>query len=358
MRDYVDNSGLYLVESFVPYLSVRLHFHPELVAEQVLDRMKFAAKHLSKTACIGHSRALEVIAISFDFKNYFDFLNHLSEVTLPGAASEAWRTKMDKAFLLLGCDQADVRLPKEHLRGWTSIANSISTITDTPVAVLLDQMCSRLFSAGSWVEVVNRSPLKASQPLFWFSEKWGHFERSPACSQLRDDLDDLLHGGDAPPARDQAIHRWLETTLKYQPTFVDAASQLSWRYWKAGDVHKALEIAEFPVAYMNSLIPDEYTGTVADDCGENRAFLHLHYMKMVIKESLGDYFDALDFAERILFFNPRDGLGVRQDVPRLLKRLGRPDIAKEWTKKLRKDFFYYPVMRDSLLTELVSEPLG
>ena len=126
MREYVESSELYYVEDFVPYLSGRLHSHPENVAELVLDRVKFAAKHLSKTACIGHSRALEVIAISLGFKNYFSFRQHLSEATLIGAASGAWRVKLDKAFLLLGCDQVDVRFPKEHLRGWMAIANSIS----------------------------------------------------------------------------------------------------------------------------------------------------------------------------------------------------------------------------------------
>ncbi|MNR51720.1 hypothetical protein D3C85_1714340 [compost metagenome] len=81
-------------------------------------------------------------------------------------------------------------------------------------------------------------------------------------------------------------------------------------------------------------------------------------MKMVAKESLGDYFGALDLAETILDFNPRDGLVVREHVPRLLKRLGRPDFAKEWTKKLRKEFFFHPVLHDRLLTDLVREPLA
>lgn len=358
MREYIDNSGLYHVEAFVPYLSGRLHFHPENVAELVLDRVKFGGKLLSKTACIGHSRALEVIAISLGFTNYFAFRKHLSEVTLTGVASDAWRTKMDKAFLLLGCDQADVRFPKEHLRGWVAIANSISRITGTPVPVLMNQVCSRLCCAGSWVEVVNRSPLKASQPLFRFSKEWGHFERSPACSQLRDDLDDLLGHGFAPPASDQEIHQWLKSTLKYQPTFVDAALQLNWFYWSAGDAQKVLEIAEFPLAYMSSLIPDEYAGALIFDRGENRPFLRLLYMEMMAKESLGDYFGALDSAESILDFDSLDRLVVRKDVPRLLKRLGRADIAKEWTKKIRKDIFFHPVLHDRLLTDLVQEPIA
>ncbi|MGE8067068.1 hypothetical protein [Pseudomonas sp. NPDC089569] len=357
MREYVDTSGLYHVEAFVSSLSTRLYFQPESIAELVLDRMKFAAKHLSKTACISHSRALEVIAIGLGFKNYFAFRKHLSEVTSTGAASDAWRTKMDKAFLLLGCDQADVRLPKEHLRGLTAIANCISALTGTPVAVLLDQICSRLCSAGSWLEVVNRSPLKASQPLFWFSKQWGHFERSPACSQMQDDLDDLLGHGYGPRASDQEIHRWLVTTLKYQPTFVDAALQLGWYYWKAGDPHRSLETAAFPVAYMSSLIPDEYNGAVSYGSVENRPYLRLLYMMMVAKESLGDYCGALDLAESLLDSNPRDNLGVRDVIPGLLKRLGRPDIAKEWTKKIRKEFLFHPVLHDRLLTDLVHEPV-
>lgn len=319
--------------------------------------MKFAAKLLSKTAYIGHSRALDVISISLGFKNYFDFRKHLSEVTLTGAAPDAWRTKMDKAFLLLGCDQADVRFPKEHLRGFAAIANTISMITGTPVAVLLDQMFSRLCSAGSWVEVETRSPLKASQPLFWFGTKWGHFERSPACSQLQDDLEDLLNHGHASPARHQDILHWLEASLKCQPTFVDAALQLSWYYFKAGYAHKSLEVAEFPAAYMNSLIPDDYAGRVSFDCGENRSFLRLLYWQMMAKESLGDFFAALDLAERILYFDPLDRLVIRKHVTGQLKRLSRPDVAKEWTNRLRsKELFFYPVLHDRLLTELVREP--
>jgi len=356
MREYVDKSGLYHVETFVSYLGVRLHFQPESITELVLNRVKFAAKLLSKTASVSHNRALEVIAISLGFQNYFAFRKHLSEVTLTGAASDAWRTKMDKAFLLLGCDQADVRLPKEHLRGLMAVANNISTLTGTPVAVLMDQMCSRLCSAGTWVEVVKRSPLKANQPLFWFSKQWGHFERSPACSQLQDDLDDLLGHGYGPQASDREINRWLETTLKYQPTFVDAALQLSWRYWKAGDPQKSLEIAKFPVAYMSSLIPND--GAVSFGSVENRPFLRLLSLMMLAKESLRDYFDALDLAERILDFSPCDGLGVREVIPRLLKHLGRPDIAREWAKTIRQEFFFYPALHDRLLTDLVREPLA
>lgn len=354
--EYVDDTGRYYVEDFVPHLSWYLVSNPASVAEKVLDRAKFAAKLLSVTASITHRRALEVIACGLDFNNWYAFKKHLSEVTTSAAASEAWREKMSKAFLLLGCNRADFRIPKEHLRRLEAVANKISEITDTPVSVLLDQFCSRLCSAGSWTEVVNRSPLKAIQPLYWFSKTWGHFEESPACFQLGEDLHVLLYGH-APASDDEILH-WLKTTITFQPTFVDAALQLSRYYFDIGNASKALAIASFPAAHLISLIPDDYNGEISYWSVENRPFLRLLYVQMEAKEALGDFYGALDLAEDLLDFNPRDGLQVHLQVPRLLKRLGRPDIAQEWTKYIRSAHFFYPVLHDRFLTELVRAPVA
>ncbi|MDH0760370.1 hypothetical protein N5C70_27295 [Pseudomonas juntendi] len=354
MSKYLDTAGRYHVENFVPFLFADLRMQPAHVADLVMSRAKYAAKILSAIAPIKYCRALDVVAYGLGFSTWFDFRRHLREVDDGVPASDSWCTKMAAAFLLLGCRDANVRIPIEHLQGVELIAKRISIITGLPRTKVLDQLCARLCSAGTWAEVVNRSPLHASEPLYTFSVRWGHFEESPACRQLSEDMYEIRDGSGS-----MEFVQWLEFTVSVQPTFIEGAMQLGWYYLTTGQAAKALAVTGYSAEHMISLIPDEYYGDVSYWGTCNRPFLRLLNTRMLAHESLGQFTSALLVAECLLGFSPTDGMLTRFEIMRLLKKMGRADLALEWGKYIRKlSYTWEPILRDQFLSELVGAPVA
>lgn len=350
MRNYTDDSGVYHVECFIAGLSWRLHSNPQGVAELLLRRFKYLSKLIDKTSHVNHCHALEILSHGLGFVSWDAFNNQLKLVADGEPAPETWRRIMSKAFLLIGCDQKDVRIPIAHLRGLEDIAKVVSLETGINQGVILNNDFSRLCSAATWSEVVCRNPMKTCEPLYSFSAH-GIFESSPACTQLSYDLEDLIDS--TAPYDTQKRLKWLESMYTAQPNFVEATERLAKYYIDHGLASKALGIIKQPIDYVLSLVPDEFTGIVSYWSGQNRPILRLLFRRIEAHKALGNYYEALQAAEDLLYLSPSDGMQIRFELTELLKKLGRNDLAAEWKRAIRKGvLFWLPMISDDYLSEL------
>jgi tetratricopeptide (TPR) repeat protein len=282
--------------------------------------------------------------------DWHELLTHLNKASDHIPVPPDWLNKLNTALLVVGTNIKDVPLPNTQIVALESIAARISGVLNIQRSVVLDQVLAKLCSAGTWSEVTQRAMIPSPQPLYSMDTEWGHLRESPFCSSLSDALFATLF--DQGHSYDYQI-RWLERTFLAHPTFLRAADHLSHMYWEEFRYREALEIIDSSLATILPLVDDS-------EClldwysGDNRPLLRLLYRQMEVRLALGDVPGALETAEYTLSLSPTDGVQIHLEIPKILRLLQKPNLAKAWTKLNRKVVLYHPVINGYWLTQLVA----
>ena len=181
---------------------------PTELAGRLNERIKLAAKFLSKASGAQHSKSLEAVAQALRFANWHQLSTHLSRAELDAATLPAtWCDDLSNALLLLVETEAEISLPDSQAQAFQSFGRTLSMLTDAPLQTVLDGVCAGLCAGKTWNEVLNRRPLRAMSPLYRFlvddefegddededgrgGKPSGHFDWSPACFELVENLDE------------------------------------------------------------------------------------------------------------------------------------------------------------------------
>lgn len=321
---------------------------PSARAARLESRIKMATKLLAKVANLPRSKALDTMSQALRFQSWHHLSKHLARVD--GLAEQeplpaGWLDALSAAALLTIEAEDDVTLPGPVLDGFESFGRTLSMLTDTPAARVLDGVSAAMCGGRSWSEVRERSPLKATEPLYHFRVPGvddarsigGWFGTSPACQQLADQLTELQDGyGDFSASQKKRVRAWVEAALVAQPGFLDGGLALGWMQWDAKEP-EARVTADRYVLMAESLIPKSFKGRILWGHLENRTFHRLHWLRLSVSHWYGDLTTATKTARKLLRLNPNDNLGVRYVLPLLLLQQEDVDAAKRSLSALRAE---------------------
>lgn len=300
------------------------------------SRIKMATKLLAKVANLPRSKALDTMSQALRFPSWHHLSKHLAKVESLAEQEPlpvGWLDALSAAALLTIEAEDDVTLPEAALAGYESFGRTLSMLTDTPVAQVLDGVSAAMCGGRSWSEVRGRSPLKATEPLYHFRVPDGEdarytggwFGTSPACQQLADQLTEVQDGyPDFTASQKKKARAWVEAALAAQPGFLDGGLALGWMQWDAKE-REARATADRYVRMAESLIPKSFKGRILWAHLENRTFHRLHWLRLSVSHWFGDLTTAAKTARKLLRLNPNDNLGVRYVLPLLL--LQQEDVA-------------------------------
>ena len=245
-----------------------LQQYPDEQSQRLSARVKLAAKLLRKATGMAHSRSLEAVAQAVRFPSWHLLSAHLAkgEVAIKGQLPAAWLDALSGAVVLMLEPEDEVALPDQQLRAFEQFGQTLAMLTDVPTQRVLDGVSAVLCGGGSWAEVCERNPMKATSPLYWFvvpegeaaaddEEFGGCFEMSPAGGELTEELDEIWQGYDSfPKARQRKARQWIEDALASQPGFLEAGLALAWIQHDAGEAQAGATATRF-IRQAEALIP-------------------------------------------------------------------------------------------------------
>jgi tetratricopeptide (TPR) repeat protein len=319
---------------------------PMELAGRLSERIKLAAKFLAKTSGVQHSRALEAIAQAVRLPSWHHLSAHLARATDLEASKlpTPWADALRSALLLLAKTAPDIAMPQAQLQAFQELGQTLSMLTDTPLQAVLDGVCAPLCAGRTWASVNTRSPLKATTALYRFvvsdigsDETGGHFEESPACAALVEELDEQWQGYDnfTKPHKREA-RMWVEDALAAQPGFLEAGLALASMQQDAGEAEASATCNRF-IRQAEALIPADYKGPIAWAHLDNRFYHRLLWLRMQMRHQNGELAPAVKLARKQLKLNPNDNLGVRYVLPLLLLQQGEHVAARRASAKYLED---------------------
>lgn len=349
---------------------------------RLVERVKFAAKLLSKVANIQHSKALNTVAHALRFPTW----HHLSsQLELANGSpddklSDAWFNAFSGAVVLWLEPEKEVALAHVQLEAFERFGHILAMLTDVPVQRMLDDVCARLCAGQNWADVCARSPLKATLPLYTFSgephtegsDPGGWFAESAACMALIEELDVQWQGYDQfTKSEKRAARQWVEAALASQLGFLEAGLALAAMQHDACEAQASSTVTRF-IKQAEALMPKGFRGPVVWGNTSNRFYHRLLWLQMELHHEAGDLPAALRVARKQLRLNPDDNLGIRFVLPLMLLQRQKFDAARrdanrnlqgEWdiTAQVIMAFCDYAVgnvmdFRHGLASSLISLP--
>jgi hypothetical protein len=357
--------------------------NPERHMSRLVERVKFAAKLLSRVTKIQHSRALDTVAhaVRFPTWHHLLFQLELANGTPNGGLSDAWFNSFSGAVVLWVEPEKEVPLAPVQIEAFERFGQTLAMLTDVPVQSVLDDVCAGLCAGRNWADVRALSPLKATSPLYSFvvdstqAGECGHgggFVDSAACRALIEELDDKWQGYDqfSKPEKRQA-RQWVETALASQPGFLEAGLALAWMQRDAGEPEATSTVARF-IKQSEALIPQGFRGLVPWGNTNNRFYHRLLWLQMELYHEVADLPSAMRVGRKQLRLNPGDNLGLRFVMPLMqleqlkfeaARREAEKNLQGEWdvTAKVITAFCEYAVgnqaeFRHGLASSLISLP--
>ena len=314
-------------------LSYIFRHEPAQQATRLEARIKLAAKLLTRVTELQQTKALEAVSQAVRFQNWHQLSAHLAraeankQVQLP----EAWFDGLCGALLLMVVPQDDVAMPEVQLEAFERFGQALTMLTDAPFQHVLDGVCAGMCAGKTWSDVLGRSPLKATQPLYRFvlpdaemdsEEGGGYFDDSPACQALTEALDEIWQGyDDFPKPQKRKARAWAEDVLASQPGFLEGGLSLAWMQQEAGQAEASSTANRF-IRQAEALIPAGYKGTITWSHIGNRFYHRLLWLRLKLHHEGGDLPSAAKVARKQLKLNPGDNLGVRYVLPLLLLEQG------------------------------------
>lgn len=322
-------------------------FNSQPVAQtlQLERRIKLTAKIVSSASGIGQSRALNAVAKAVKFQSWHHLSKHLDKATnladgqpLP----QGWLDALHAAALLTVEVEDEVALPGTMLESFETLGHTLSKLLDIQVAPLLDHTIAKLCGGKTWREVKERSPLAATKPLYGFSyydardsltgddvagrrPLRGSFRESAACSQLENQLAELMEGfEDFDLSQKLQVRAWVESTLQAQPGFLAGGLAMATMQRDAGEP-EALNTVDRYVKMYEALMPRGFKGQLRWGTLENRLPHRLLWLQMSLAHLHGSLEKATTAAQKMLRLNPSDNMGARYVLPLLL--LQRANVA-------------------------------
>lgn len=324
---------------------------PAELAGRLNERIKLAAKFLSKASGAQHSKSLEAVAQALRFSNWHQLSTHFSRAEIEAKLPATWCDELSNALLLLVETEPEISLPDSQIQAFQSFGRTLSMLTDAPLQAVLDGVCAGLCAGKTWNEVRNRSPLRATTPLYRFvlddelerdvddedrrdGKKFGHFDWSPACYELVETLDEWWQGYDhfTKPQKRKA-RKWVEDVLAAQPGFLEAGLALAVMQNDADEPEASATLNRF-IRQAEALIPAGFNGRIEWLQVDNRFYHRMLWLRMQMHYDADDLKSAVKIARRQLKLNPNDNLGVRFVHPLLLLQLREFATAKRATKAL------------------------
>ena len=334
---------------------------PTELAARLNERIKLAAKFLSKASGSQHSRSLEAVAQALRFANWHQLSTHLGRAELEAATLPAtWCDDLSNALLLLVETEPEISLPDSQIHAFQSFGRTLSMLTDAPLQDVLDGVCAGLCAGKNWNEVRNRSPLRATSPLYRFlvdddlesddedrsgGKPTGHFDWSPACFELVETLDEWWQGYDhfTKPQKRKA-RKWVEDVLAAQPGFLEAGFALATMQNDAHEPEASATLNRF-IRQAEALIPAGFNGRIEWRHVESRFYHRMLWLRMQMHYDADDLKSAVKFARKQLKLNPNDNVGVRFVHPLLLLQLREFAMAKRACKALEGEGMTAAVVR-------------
>lgn len=321
------------------------------LSKEINARIKFGSKLLSHACSITRRQALDAFAVGVRFREWHELHTHLNKASDQTTIPPEWLDHLKTALHIVGTNNRTEQLPDSQIVELQAIAARISGVLNIPLSVVLDQVLAKMCSAGAWSDVIQRAVKTTPQPLYYMDTKWEHLRETEYCSRLNDELEQTLFERDH---SDEYRLRWLERTYSDNPAYLSGADHLSQWYLEEYKYDKALEIID---ASLETILPliEEYKFGLTWWRYENRPLLRMLCRQMHIRLSLGDYSGALDTAEYTLSYCPTDELQVRSEISNMLRHLGKPNLAKAWSRQTKKNMaFHSPRINGYWLTELVT----
>lgn len=315
-----------------------------------MNRIKDGARLLARASDLQRSKSLECMAEALRFPNWYALHSHLEQANLQSdPVSEAWVERLRYSIILLAHPDSDVALPPAQIVAFEDLATRISAGASIPVDVALDKVCAGMCSASSWAEVKNRSPLRATAPLYSFElvgSRSGRFVESAACQHLIKELDRLYQGPSSPERLSRA-RRWIEETLIQQPGFLEAGLCLAQiQYDTEGDNRRqSLDTINHYIKQAEALIPKGYRGDVSWGWISNRFYHRMLWLRMTIYHDAEWMRECLRGARKQLRLNPGDNLGVRDYYPLMLLEAGEYEKAMKAARYPKEGGFHQALVR-------------
>ena len=318
--------------------------YPEKQMLRLVQRVKFAAKLLSRVAKIQHSNALDTVAHAVKFSTWHHLSSQLelANGTSNSQLSESWFNSFSGAVVLWLEPEKEVALAQSQIEAFERLGQTLAMLTDVSAQRVLDEVCAGLCAGRNWADVRARSPLRATSPLYSFvldsmqqgeDHHGGGFVESAACRALIEELDEQWQGYDQFTKSDKRkARKWIEDALASQPGFLEAGLALAWIQHEAGETEASSTVARF-VKQSEALMPEGFRGRIVWGNTSNRYYHRLLWLQLELHHEAGDLPLALRVGRKQLRLNPGDNLGIRFVMPLMLLEQRKFEAALREAKK-------------------------
>jgi tetratricopeptide (TPR) repeat protein len=181
--------------------------------------------------------------------------------------------------------------------------------------------------------------------MFNVDEDGGVFRHPAGYDKMVQELDDALDDRDAGRISIAAYIQKLKLLVERHPDFIDAHAHLGNALFEEGKSKSALSACLQGAAIGESVIPQDFQGTIEWGNLDNRPFLRAAHGAALCHLQLGQRQKAVALMEKMLQWNPGDNQGVRYLIGPEYFRLGRTDKAHAI---FEAEAAYYPPYRYEL----------
>lgn len=324
--------------------------NPSWMVSRLLERIKFGAKILARTAKMQQTTALAHIAVAVGFPHWHALNAHLVGIaTTPpqNTVDSESISRLAQCLVFLIRTSSETSVSSEQLSAFEIFGAKLAKSTGLPLEVVMDTVCSGYCGEDSWVKVKERSPLNSTVALYRFEVEGsmvGQFIWSDACSELVRTLDEVYQDAGTPKAMLKA-KAWIEEAVKRQPDFFEAWLCLAQINYDMGDLSTADLIINENIKKAERLIPKDFRGKIAWVCLGNRFYHRMLALRMTINHDAGRIRDYLRDARKQLRLNPNDNLGVRYIYPLMLLEVGEYEKAAKAARLSNEDRCHASLIR-------------
>jgi tetratricopeptide (TPR) repeat protein len=181
--------------------------------------------------------------------------------------------------------------------------------------------------------------------MFKADKNGGVFRHPAGYDKMVQELDDALDDRDAGRISIAAYIQKLKLLVERHPDFIDGHAHLGNALFEEGKTKSALSACLQGAAIGESVISQNFRGTIEWGHLDNRPFLRAMHGAALCHLKLGQRQKAVALMEKMLKWNPGDNQGVRYLVGSEYFRLGRTDEARAI---FEAEAAYYPPYRYEL----------
>lgn len=359
-------------ELFLGNISFWFETNPIGVGQEILARVKHAARLLAHNSELKRSKALECVAESVSFQTWHSLSSHIERAKdFINEPSAEWLNKL-KSTLFLLCDaHPDVPLRDTQIKAFEAFAKRLSNFSGCGADTALDKVCAGLCGAACWKDVLSRAPENTKTPLYHFevndnaSEGW--FVESMACTRLIEQMDSVYQGAES-SAQIAKAKKLITRTLGLQPGFLEAKLCLAQIQFDTDefDYTAALATISAGVKEAESLIPKGFRGKLHWGYLSNRFYHRMLWLRMSILFRVDRMSECISVARKMLRLNPSDNLGVRYLYPLFLLDIGQSEkalmVAKfrnegNYDQSVIRAFCFYATGNSALFVDEITKAL-